>query len=104
MKKIYLSAAILAFGGSLIAQAPTTQRAMFSTKKIKKDFKYLEIGVFEGNSFLFVTKELKPSISYAVDPWADSNEEISDNMLMLCHLFLINDLAILAQDRQPHQL
>ncbi|MDG2226111.1 MAG: T9SS type A sorting domain-containing protein [Flavobacteriales bacterium] len=37
MKKIYLSAAILAFGGSLIAQAPTTQRAMFSTKKIKKE-------------------------------------------------------------------
>lgn len=52
-------------------------------KKINKDFKYLEIGVFEGNSFLFVTKELKPSISYAVDPWVDSSEEISDNMSLI---------------------
>ena len=52
-------------------------------KKIKKDFKYLEIGAFEGNSFLFVTKELKPTISYAVDPWLDSNDEIAENMTLI---------------------
>lgn len=52
-------------------------------KKINKDFKYLEIGVFEGNSFLFVTKELRPIISYAVDPWIDSNDEIAQNMKLI---------------------
>ena len=49
-------------------------------KKINNDFKYLEIGVFEGNSFLFITNEFKPIVSYAVDPWADSDDEIVDNM------------------------
>ena len=52
-------------------------------KRLKKEFKYLEIGVFEGNSFLFVTKELKPLISYAVDPWLDSKDEISKDMLSI---------------------
>lgn len=34
MKKVYLSIAMLAIGGSLFAQAPTAQRELFSTKKI----------------------------------------------------------------------
>ena len=34
MKKIYSSIAMLAACGAVIAQVPTTQRAMFSTKKI----------------------------------------------------------------------
>jgi hypothetical protein len=35
MKKIYSSIAMLAACGAVIAQVPTTQRAMFSTKKNK---------------------------------------------------------------------
>ena len=34
MKKIYLSTAMLALSGGLLAQAPTAQRELFSTKKI----------------------------------------------------------------------
>ena len=47
----------------------------WNIRKIKKNFKYLEIGVFEGNSFLFVINQFNPSISYAVDPWINSDDK-----------------------------
>lgn len=48
----------------------------WNIRKIKKkNFKYLEIGVFEGNSFLFVISQFKPAISYAVDPWINSDDK-----------------------------
>lgn len=48
----------------------------WNIRKIKKKkFKYLEIGVFEGNSFLFVLSQFKSASCYAVDPWINSDDK-----------------------------
>lgn len=52
----------------------------WNIKKVKKNFKYLEIGCFEGNSFFFVINQFRPSISYAVDPWINSDENFKHDM------------------------
>ena len=49
-------------------------------RKIKKNFVYLEIGSFEGNSLLYVLNFLKPKLAYAVDTWQGSDEHIKLNM------------------------
>ena len=38
-------------------------------KKLKDNFKYLEIGSFEGNSAIFIAKKFKDSKIYCVDTW-----------------------------------
>ena len=49
-------------------------------RKIKKDFTYLEIGSFEGNSLLYVLNFLSPKLAYAVDTWEGSDEHAKLNM------------------------
>ena len=67
----------------------------WNIRKIKKKFKYLEIGVFEGNSFLFIINQFKPLKSYAVDPWINSDdkytaEKFTHNMHLIEHNFDYN--------------
>ena len=50
----------------------------FCLSKIKKNFKYLEIGSYEGNSALFVANNFKNCDSiYCVDPWKGEDEYIN---------------------------
>jgi predicted O-methyltransferase YrrM len=49
-------------------------------RKIKKNFTYLEIGSFEGNSLLYVLNFLRPKLAYAVDTWEGSDEHAKLNM------------------------
>ena len=49
-------------------------------RKIKKDFIYLEIGSFEGNSLLYVLNFLRPKLACAVDTWRGSDEHQKLNM------------------------
>ena len=46
----------------------------YLTLKNLKKFSYLEIGCFEGNSFLYVMSNFHPEIAYAVDTWKGSDE------------------------------
>ena len=62
----------------------------WNIKKVKKDFKYLEIGCFEGNSFFFVINQFKPLISYAVDPWINSDENFKHDMSLIEKNFDLN--------------
>ena len=48
-------------------------------KKFDKNFKYLEIGSYEGNSSIFVAKNFKDAHIYCVDNWVGT-EEYNDNL------------------------
>ena len=48
-------------------------------KKKEKDFSYLEIGSFEGNSAIFVAKNFPQSKVTCIDPWIKT-EEYADSL------------------------
>jgi len=48
-------------------------------KKFNKNFKYLEIGSYEGNSSIFVAKNFKDAHIYCVDNWVGT-EEYNDDL------------------------
>jgi hypothetical protein len=51
--------------------------------KLKKDFKYLEIGSYEGNSALFVENYFNNAKIYCVDTWSGSNEHFNHNFKII---------------------
>ena len=51
--------------------------------KLKKDFKYLEIGSYEGNSALFVENYFNNAKIYCVDTWSGSNEHANHNFKII---------------------
>jgi predicted O-methyltransferase YrrM len=57
---------------------------------LKKDFKYLEIGSYEGNSALFVAKHFPESNIFCVDTWMGSDEYSGQNFRETEKNFLYN--------------
>jgi predicted O-methyltransferase YrrM len=55
--------------------------------KLFKDFKYLEIGSFEGNSAIFVSSNFPESKITCVDPWANYEENKNSDMLNIEKIF-----------------
>ena len=45
----------------------------------KKDFNYLEIGSFEGNSALFILNYFQTNSVFCVDPWIQLNKDNGSN-------------------------
>jgi predicted O-methyltransferase YrrM len=56
----------------------------------KKNFQYLEIGAYEGNSAIFVAKNFKNSNIYCVDTWRGSDEHSTQNFKEVENNFLHN--------------
>ena len=50
----------------------------YHLKKFDKNFKYLEIGSYEGNSSIFVAKNFKEAHIYCVDNWKGTDEYNDD--------------------------
>lgn len=51
--------------------------------KLGKDFKYLEIGSYEGNSALFVENYFNKAKIYCVDTWSGSNEHVDHDFKII---------------------
>jgi hypothetical protein len=51
--------------------------------KLKKNFKYLEIGSYEGNSALFVESNFNNAKIYCVDTWAGSSEHVNHDFKII---------------------
>ena len=57
---------------------------------LKNDFKYLEIGSYEGNSAIFVAKYFTESNIFCVDTWMGSDEHLGQNFSEIEKNFLYN--------------
>ena len=60
--------------------------------KLNRNFNYLEIGSYEGNSAMFVADNFKESSVYCVDTWVKTNE-YTDH-ISFSHIEIISQLAI----------
>ena len=67
---------------------------------LKKDFKYLEIGSYEGNSALFIAKHFPESKIYCVDTWMGSDEHLGQNFREIEKNFLYN----ISEFKNIHQI
>ena len=56
----------------------------------KKNFEYLEVGAYEGNSAIFVAKNFKNSNIFCVDTWQGSDEHSAHNFEEVENNFLHN--------------
>jgi predicted O-methyltransferase YrrM len=57
---------------------------------LKNDFKYLEVGSYEGNSAIFVAKYFTQSNIFCVDTWMGSDEHLGQNFREIERNFLYN--------------
>ena len=57
---------------------------------LKNDFKYLEIGSYEGNSAIFVAKYFTQSNIFCVDTWMGSDDHLGQNFREIERNFLYN--------------
>lgn len=55
--------------------------------KLPENFKYLEIGSFEGNSAIFVSSNFPRSEITCVDPWVNYEEHINENLTNVEKIF-----------------
>jgi predicted O-methyltransferase YrrM len=59
-------------------------------KKLPENFKYLEIGSFEGNSAIFVSSTFPKSEITCVDPWVNYEENSNTNLAYVENFFDLN--------------
>jgi predicted O-methyltransferase YrrM len=73
---------------------------------LKNDFKYLEIGSYEGNSAIFVAKYFTESNIFCVDTWMGSDEHLGQNFREIEKNFLynINEFKNIHQIKSPSNL